>query len=277
MSEASESTQSPLVISVANQKGGVGKTTTAVNLAAGLTLQGYNVLVLDIDIQANATHILHRPLTEDEQGLAEVILEETTLDEVIHDTSTERLSIACSGETMVRVDLALASMLGREEALKRILAESEIAAQQDFIIIDTSPYLGLLTVNALVASDYVLIPVSCEYLPMLGLKLFLSTINTVRKRLNDKLDILGYLLTMYDRRENITFDVENMMREHFKELVFKDPIRINTRHKSSPAHHQTIFQYETKSGRGVEDYTRLTAAVLERLGMPQEHDEESEE
>lgn len=260
----------PIVISVANQKGGVGKTTTAVNLAAGLAMRGYQVLVLDIDIQANATHILHRPLKEDEPGLAEVILEEAKLDDIILSTTTDNLFVACSGEPMVRIDLALASMLGREEALKRILDESEWVAEMDFVIIDTSPYLGLLTVNALVASDEVIVPVSCEYLPMLGLKLFLSTINTVRKRLNEDLHVLGFLLTMYDRRENITFEVERMMKNHFKEQLFSHPIRINTRHKASPAHHQTIFQYESKSGRGVEDYNRLTKAVLQRLDLPLE-------
>lgn len=272
MPEPSQAERKPIVLSIANQKGGVGKTTTAVNLGAGLALRGYKVLVLDFDIQANATHILHKPLAEGEPNLAEAMLEDATLDELILETSTPGLFVACSGETMVRVDLALAGVLGREETLKRILQESEKAAEMDFVVIDCSPYLGLLTVNALVASDYVLIPVSCEYLPMLGLKLFLSTIRTVQKRLNDKLEVIGYLLTMYDRREKITFEVERILRNHFEDLVFMHPIRINTRHKSSPAHRQTIFQYEGKSGRGVEDYTRLTGAVLTRMELPQTAD-----
>ncbi len=259
----------PIILSIANQKGGVGKTTTVVNLAAGLARQGYRVMVLDLDIQANATHILYRPLEEDEPSLAEVLLEDANLDETIFESNSPGVWICPSGETMVRVDLALAGVLGREEALKRALEDSETASTMDFIIIDTSPYLGLLTVNALVASDQVVVPVSCEYLPMLGLKLFLGTIRTIQRRLNSGLNILGYLLTMYDRRERITFDVERTMKNHFKELIFSRPIRINTHHKVSPSRRQTIFQYEPPSGRGVEDYTRLTREVLQRLELPE--------
>lgn len=272
MSDEVRAEKKPIVLSIANQKGGVGKTTTAVNLGAGLAMRGYRVLVLDFDIQANATHILHRPLEEGEPNIAEALLEDVALDELILETSTPNLYVACSGETMVRVDLALAGVLGREETLKRVLEESKKAAEMDFIVIDCSPYLGLLTVNALVASHHVLIPVSCEYLPMLGLKLFLTTIRTVQKRLNHDLEVLGYLLTMYDRREKITFEVERILRNHFEDLVFDRPIRVNTKHKASPAHRQTIFQYETKSGRGAEDYTRLTGAVLKRIGLAQTAD-----
>jgi chromosome partitioning protein len=161
-------------------------------------------------------------------------------------------------------------MLGREEALLRTIKESKIAQEQDFIIIDTSPYLGLLTVNALVASHRLVIPVSCEYLPMLGLRLFLSTVNTVKKRLNPNIDVLGYLLTMYDKRENISFEVERLMKKNFGEQLFLRPIRINTKHKSSPAFRQTIFQYEGESGKGAEDYRRFTGEVLDRLNMPRQ-------
>jgi chromosome partitioning protein len=262
--------RNPLVISIANQKGGVGKTITVVNLGAGLALRGYRVLVMDFDIQANTTQILYRSLDEGEANMAEVLLEETSLDDLIRETNTPNLWLAPSGETMVRVDLALAGVLGREESLKRSLEDSQKIREMDFVIIDTSPYLGLLTVNALVASHRVLIPVSCEYLPMLGLKLFLSTIQTIQKRLNHQLEILGYLLSMYDRRERITFEVEQTLRNHFGELVFKHPIRVNTHHKASPAHKQTIFQYESASGRGIEDFNNLTSEVLERLQMPQE-------
>lgn len=266
---APSETSKPMILSIANQKGGVGKTTTVVNVGAGLAQRGYRVLVLDFDIQANATHILFRPLQEDEPNLAEALLEDVHIDELIRETSTPNLYLAGSGETMVRVDLALAGMLGREETLKRVIEESTIASSMDFILIDTSPYLGLLTVNALVASDYVIIPVSCEYLPMLGLKLFLSTIRTVQKRLNHKLEVLGYLLTMYDRREKITFEVERILRKHFGDAVFPRPIRINTRHKASPAHHQTIFQYEGENGKGAEDYRLLSGELLRRLELPE--------
>ena len=267
MPEASADNSRPVTLAVANQKGGVGKTTTAVNLSAGLTLRGYRVLLVDLDIQASASHTMGAFLGEAEAGIAEVMLEEAELGDVICQTTTPNLHLAPSGETIVKVDLSLAATLGREEALKRAIDSLE-PGQFDFVIVDTSPYLGLLTVNALVAAQYVVVPVTCEYLPLLGLKLFLGTLKTIQRRLNPDLEILGYLLTMYDKRESITREVADTMRHHFGEQVFKRPIRVNTRHKSCPSRRQTTFQYEPPSGKGPTDYRRLTRAVLERLGMP---------
>jgi len=135
------------------------------------------------------------------------------------------------------------------------------------IVIDTAPYLGLLTTNALVAADHVIVPVSCEYLPILGLKLFNDTIARIRTRLGARASVLGYLLTMVDRREAITGDVEGLLRKTFGEQVFPDSIRVNTKHKASPSHKKTIFEYEREGGRGRLDYERLCAEVIRRAKL----------
>ena len=255
------------VISIANQKGGTGKTTTTVNLGAGLALKGFKVLAVDLDIQCNTTHTLFRTLSSDEEGVCEVLLDKKKIDGIIRQTKTENLYLAPAGESLVDADINLASKVGREQALKKSLNISEVSTF-DFVLIDTAPYLGLLTLNALVASDYVLIPVSCEYLPMLGLKWLISAINRVKDNLNSKLEILGFLLTMYDRRERITTDVEDILREQFGDGVFNTVIRINTKFKAAPSEQKTIFQYENrKDGRGTSDYERLTSEVLSRLGV----------
>jgi chromosome partitioning protein len=135
----------------------------------------------------------------------------------------------------------------------------------DLVVIDTAPYLGLLTLNALVASDFILVPVSCEYLPMVGLKLFGDTLDKIRARLGAACRILGYVLTLYDRRERMTLEAEALLRRTFGELVFEHVVRINTRHKASPSHRKTIFEFEGAGGRGRADYERLTDGVLARL------------
>jgi chromosome partitioning protein len=252
-------------IAVANQKGGVGKTTTSVNLGASLASRGFKTLVLDLDIQCNTTHVLYRELREEEEGICEVILDEKPLDGIIQPTTTPNLYIAPAGESLAHADLNLAAMMGRDSILRACL-NSETVNAFDYVIIDTSPYLGLLTVNALVASDYIVIPVSCEFLPLLGIKWLLRTIKQVKTKLHPGLEILGYVLTMYDRREGITRDVEDILRDQFGELVFDTRIRVNTKHKAAPSEHKTIFEYEGQSGgRGSQDYTNFTNEVLARL------------
>jgi len=252
-------------IAIANQKGGVGKTTTAVNLGAGLANRGFCSLVVDLDIQCNTTHILYRELSEDEEGMCEVILDEKKLDSILTPTATPNLWVAPSGESLVHADLNLAAMMGRDSILRHCM-NSERMNEFDFVLIDTSPYLGLLTINALVAADYVLIPVSCEFLPLLGIKWLLRTIRQVKEKLHPRVETLGYLLTMYDRREGITKDVEDILRDQFGDDVFSTKIRVNTKHKAAPSEHKTIFEYEASDlGRGTNDYNRLTDEFLERL------------
>ncbi|MBI4512101.1 MAG: ParA family protein [Deltaproteobacteria bacterium] len=257
----------PPILCIANQKGGVGKTTTAVNLAAGLTRRGLRTLLVDLDIQGSATATLLGPLSPGERTVAECLVEEKPLDEVVRQTATERLLIVPAGEALAIVDIHLATAMGRERVLERCLESGGLREEIDVVIIDTAPYLGLLTINALVAADHVLIPVSCEYLPILGLKLFNDTLTRIRQRLGAKVAVLGYLLTMVDRRESITTEVEGLLRSTFGDQVFPHGIRVNTKHKASPSHRKTIFEYEGPGGRGRTDYERLTEEVIRRAGL----------
>jgi chromosome partitioning protein len=253
-----------VILTIANQKGGVGKTTSAVNLCAGLARRGYRTLLVDLDIQGSATASLVGPLPAEKVSIAEVLVEELRVDRCVVETGTENFLIAPAGETLATVDIHLATTMGRERVLQRCL-DTELVRSSDVVVIDTAPYLGLLTINALVAADRLLIPVSCEYLPIVGLKLFNDTIDQIRRRLGASCQVLGYLLTMVDRRERITGEVEQLLRRRFGELVFDTTIRINTHHKASPSHRQTIYQYEGRTGKGRQDYDWLTEEVVRRL------------
>jgi chromosome partitioning protein len=251
-------------IAIANQKGGVGKTTVAVNLGAGLARQGKKVLLVDLDSQANATQVLHRQMEEDEPSVCEVLLDEGDLREIIVPTSTGNLFVAPAGESLANADLNLAAMMGREQFLRAALRP--LADEYDFVLIDNGPYLGLLTVNALVAADFLVVPVSCEFLPLLGLKFLLQTVGKVQAKLHPELAILGYVITMYDRRESITFQVEKTLEDKFGAAMFETRIRINTKQKGAPSRAQTIFEYENSlSGKGSVDFDALTQEVLTRI------------
>jgi chromosome partitioning protein len=251
------------ILCIANQKGGVGKTTTAVNLAAGLARRGHKVLLVDLDIQGSATATLGVRLKEGDPSVAECLVHERQIEHVVRETGTENLFLAPAGETLAAVDIHLATAMAREHVFTRCL--STVGEKVDYVVVDTAPYLGLLTTNAIVAAEHLLVPVSCEYLPILGLKLFSETLTRMRARLGAKCDVLGYLLTMYDRREKITAEVEKILRRNFGDAVFPDPIRVNTRHKAAPSHKKTIFEFEAKSGKGRSDYEKLVDGVLARI------------
>ena len=257
----------PITIAVINQKGGVGKTTTSLNLGAALALKGYKVLLIDLDLQANLTSSILGQISEDVPTMYDVLLNISPIMKVIIETNIPNLAIAPSGENMTNVEINLALMMGREQALRKAL-EKIPDYKYDFIIMDNPPYLSLVTINAMTSADHVIVPVSCEYLPMLGLKWLLRSIDKVKQALHPKLKILGYLLTMYDKREGITADVEDILREQFKALVYDCVIRINTKHKSAPAEQKTIFQYENSCrGKGTEDFMKMADETLKRLGL----------
>jgi chromosome partitioning protein len=254
----------PIIISVINHKGGVGKTTTTVNISAGLAKLGKKVLTIDLDTQMNLTHSLIGDLEEEELNIAEAILnEKVSLKAIIKPTQVNNLHIAPSGESMIDLDLQLHSAFGRENKLKNIL-KKDLIAEYDFVLIDNQPHIGLTTVNSLIASDFYLVPVSAEYLPLVGIKHLIKTIEQI-KELNPSIRNLGYLLTMVDRREGIANDVEKILRESFPEEVFTNVIRINTKLKACPQKKQTIFEIETSKGKGHCDYLNATRELLERL------------
>jgi chromosome partitioning protein len=257
--------RAPIVISVLNHKGGVGKTTTTMNLGAALAIKGKKVLLIDLDVQANLTHSLIGDIGENERSLCEAMIEEQPFDEIIKTTTTHNLQIVPAGESLIELDVNLASMMGREQILKNCLSSTKGIETFDVVLIDNPPYISLATINSLVASDYYLVPVSCEYLPMVGLKWLQKTVQRVKK-LNPRLKPLGVAITMYDKRESITQNVEDLIREELADQVFDTRIRVNTKHKATGAHRQTIFQYENDpKGKGTEDYSSLGAEVLARL------------
>lgn len=256
--------QKTKIISIINHKGGVGKTTSTVNIATALAQKGKKVLVVDLDTQMNLTHSLIGDLPEDEQNITESILSnDIPITEVIKPTHIKNLDIAPSGESMVDMDLKLHSALSRELRLKTSL--KKVVRKYDFIFIDNPPHVSLTTINSLSASNYFLVPVSAEYLPLVGIKHLLKTIDNV-KNINKSLKNLGYLITMVDKRASISSSVENLLRKHFNKEVFKSTIRVNTKLKTCPQFQKTIFEVEGKNGKSSSDYNNVSSEILERMG-----------
>jgi chromosome partitioning protein len=254
----------PIIISVINHKGGVGKTTTTVNISAGLAKLGKRVLTIDLDTQMNLTHSLIGDLDENEMNVTEAILDKVTLKSIIRHTAVKNLHIAPSGESMIDLDLELhAAKLRRELKFKDAL-KPEVISEYDFIVIDNPPHISFTTVNSLIASDYYLVPVSAEYLPLVGIRHLIKTIDQIKPS-NPSIANLGYVLTMVNRRESISSDVEGILRDTFQSDVFTNVIRVNTKMKACPQKRQTIFEAENAKGKGHSDYLNVTKELLQRL------------
>lgn len=249
------------VVSVANQKGGVGKTTTATNLAAGLALSGKKVLVVDLDPQSNATSGLGIEPADRSPGIYDALIGRTPIRKIIRKTETGRLFIAPASRDLTGAEVELVGLAGRGGYLKRFLAP--LAPEYDYVVIDCPPSLGLLTVNALAASDQVLVVLQAEYYALEGLSQLLDTVAAISRELNPRLVIGGILLTMIDRRTNLGHQVEMEVREHFGDQVFETVIPRNVRLAEAPSFGKTIFQYDIRS-TGAASYLALAREFIRR-------------
>ncbi|HHY22032.1 MAG TPA: ParA family protein [Bacilli bacterium] len=247
------------LIAVANQKGGVGKTTTAVNLSACLAYIGKKVLLVDTDPQGNATSGVGIEKGDIDECVYDLLVEDVQAKELVKMTNVENLHIIPSTIQLSGAEIELVPTISREVRLKRAL--SEIANDYDYIIIDCPPSLGLLTINALTAADSVLIPVQCEYYALEGLSQLLNTIRLVQKHLNSDLAIEGVLLTMLDARTNLGLQVIDEVKKYFREKVYSTIIPRNVRLGEAPSHGKPIIIYDPKS-RGAEVYLELAKEVV---------------
>ena len=251
------------VISVANQKGGVGKTTTTINLAASIADRGYRVLIVDIDPQGNATSGLGIEKSEIDQDIYNVLIDEVPIQDTIHHTSTPKLDMVPATINLSGAETELISMMARETRLKSAL--DAVSDKYDFVFIDYPPSLGQLSINAFTASDSILIPVQSEYYAMEGLSQLLNTIRLVQKHFNKDLGVEGVLLTMLDARTNLGAEVVKEVQSYFSKKVYKTIIPRITKLAEAPSYGQPITEYAPKS-RGAKVYDDLAKEVLKAHG-----------
>ncbi|WP_290698977.1 AAA family ATPase [Lacinutrix sp.] len=249
------------IIAIANQKGGVGKTTTSVNLAASLGVLEKKVLLIDADPQANSTSGLGIDVDGVEIGTYQLLEHTNTAKEAIIPTNTPNLDIIPAHIDLVAIEIELVDKEAREYMLKKSLAD--IKEDYDFIIIDCAPSLGLLTLNALTAADAVMIPIQCEYFALEGLGKLLNTIKSVQKIHNAELDIEGLLLTMYDSRLRLSNQVVEEVQKHFNDMVFKTIIQRNVKLSEAPSYGENIINYDASS-KGAANYLSLAKEVINK-------------
>ena len=251
-------------IAIANQKGGVGKTTSAINLAASLAVLEYKTLLIDADPQANATSGVGIDPRTVETSVYECIIDHVDPKTVITETETPNLFLLPAHIDLVGAEIEMINLPERELMMKKLLAP--IKGDYDFIILDCSPSLGLVTVNALTAADSVIIPVQCEYYALEGLGKLLNTIKIVQTRLNPNLDIEGILLTMFDTRLRLSKQVVEEVKMHFQDMVFNTIINRNTRLSEAPSFGKTIVMYDANS-TGAINYLNLAREILEKNNL----------
>ena len=246
------------VISIANQKGGVGKTTTSVNLSTCLAQKGKKVLLIDIDPQGNATSGLGVDARET-KSIYDVIINEVNIKDTVHSTMVKKLYVCPANIDLAGAEVELVSMVSRETRLKDAI--DEIRDEFDYVIIDCPPSLGLITLNAFTASDSVLIPIQCEYYALEGLGQLINTIKLVQKHLNKNLEIEGVVLTMFDSRTNLSTQVATEVEKYFGNKVFQTVIPRNKRLSEAPSHGLPITLYD-KDSKGAETYKKLAKELL---------------
>ena len=246
------------IVSIANQKGGVGKTTTAINLSTILAQKGKKVLLIDADPQGNATSGVGAEKNV-ELSTYDILVNDTEIDEVVEKTVVKKLIVCPSNINLAGAEVELVSMMSREQRLKEKL--EVIKDEVDYIIIDCPPSLGLITLNAFTASDSVLIPVQCEYYALEGLGQLINTINLVKKHLNKKLEIEGAVLTMYNVRTNLSNQVVDEVKKYFNDKVYKTIIPRNVRVSEAPSYGVPITEYDPRS-KGAKAYLKLAKEFL---------------
>ena len=254
------------IISLANQKGGVGKTTTTINLAASLAVLEQKVLVIDADPQANATSGFGFDVRNVQSSIYECIVDEIDAEKVILKTEIANLDIIPSHIDLVGAEIEMLNLPNREHVLKNAI--EHLKNIYDFIFIDCSPSLGLITVNALTASDSIIIPVQCEYFALEGLGKLLNTIKIIQNRLNKNLEIEGFLLTMFDGRLNLSNQVYDEVKKHFQEMVFETVIQRNVKLGEAPSYGKPVILYDASS-KGAINHMNLAREILQRNEMTQ--------
>ena len=249
------------IIALANQKGGVGKTTTTINLGASLATLEKSVLIVDADPQANASSGLGVDIKEVDCSLYECIINKADVRDAIYTTDITGLDVIPSHIDLVGAEIEMLNLDNREKVIKNIL--DPIRDDYDYILIDCSPSLGLITVNALTASDSVIIPVQCEYFALEGISKLLNTIKIIKSKLNPKLEIEGFLLTMYDSRLRLANQIYDEVKRHFQELVFKTVIQRNVKLSESPSHGLPVILYDADSS-GAKNHLNLAREIISK-------------
>ena len=250
------------ILSLVNQKGGVGKTTSSVNIAVSMAVAEIHTLLIDFDPQANATTGVSNLIQKNNPTIYDVLIRGTDINEALITTQFAHLDVITSENDLVGAEIELVSVMAREYQLKTLL--KKLKQKYEYIIVDCPPSLGLLTINALAASDAILIPIQCEYYALEGLGQLLNTIRLVQKHINPKLSIAGVLLTMYDSRLNLSKEVADEVREYFEEKLFNTVIHRNVRLGEAPSFGKPALLYDANS-TGAQNYLSLVEELLNRV------------